>query len=89
MKIAYRIFLVAWLHRLAIGASRRVRLELRAATTTFVPDLAPSKMLDHQQDMGRNWTTNYQKVCADTFEEIAAWASQIGPPWSCGFCTPG
>jgi len=28
---------------------------------------------------GRNWTTNYQKVCADTFAEIHAWASQIGP----------
>ncbi len=37
----------------------------------------------------RNWTTNYQKVCADTFEEIDAWAGQIGPPWSCGFCAPG
>jgi hypothetical protein len=38
---------------------------------------------------GRNWTTNYQKVCADTFEEIDDWAGQIGPPWSCGFCAPG
>jgi hypothetical protein len=35
---------------------------------------------------GTNWTVNYQKVCADTFEEINAWAGQIGPPWSCGFC---
>ena len=35
---------------------------------------------------GSNWTVNYQKVCADTFEEINAWASQIGPPWCCGFC---
>jgi len=37
---------------------------------------------------GSNWTLNYQKVCADTFEEIASWAGQIGPPWSCGFCAP-
>ena len=34
---------------------------------------------------GTNWTVNYQKVCADTFEEIDAWASQIGTPWPCGF----
>ena len=38
---------------------------------------------------GTNWTVNYQKVCADTFEEIDTWASQIGPPWGCGFCAPG
>jgi hypothetical protein len=37
---------------------------------------------------GTNWTVNYQKVCADTFEEIDDWAGQIEPPWSCGFCTP-
>ena len=37
---------------------------------------------------GNNWTVNYQKVCADTFEEIASWAGQIGPPLSCGFCAP-
>jgi hypothetical protein len=37
---------------------------------------------------GTNWTVNYQKVCADSFEEIDAWAGQIGPPWSCGFCAP-
>ena len=37
---------------------------------------------------GSNWTVIYQKVCADTFEEINAWASQIGPPWRCGFCGP-
>ena len=36
---------------------------------------------------GTNWTVNYQKICADTFEEINAWAGQIGPPWPCGFCT--
>jgi len=36
-----------------------------------------------------SWTLNYQKVCADTFGEIASWAGQIGPPWSCGFCAPG
>ena len=35
-----------------------------------------------------NWTVNYQKVCADTFAEIASWAGQLGPPWSCGFCAP-
>jgi hypothetical protein len=35
---------------------------------------------------GTNWTVNYQKVCADTFEEIDAWASKIGTPWPCGFC---
>ena len=37
---------------------------------------------------GRNWTTNYQKVCADTFAEIHAWASQIGPLRSRGSCLP-
>jgi len=37
---------------------------------------------------GSNWTLNYQKVCADSFEEIASWAGQTGPPWSCGFCAP-
>jgi hypothetical protein len=37
---------------------------------------------------GSNWTVNYQKVCADTFEEIDAWAGRIGPPWRCGFCAP-
>jgi hypothetical protein len=43
-------------------------------------------VLDHQQGIGRQ--VDYQKVCADTFEEIDAWASQIGPSWSCGFCAP-
>lgn len=36
---------------MAGGASIWVRLELRAATTTVVPDPAPSDVLDHKQDI--------------------------------------
>ena len=38
--------------------------------------------------VGKTWTGDYRKTCAEDLPTLTRWAATIGPPTACGLCQP-